>query len=220
MAAGLFYFAAGCYLSFSPHVGYTTYDYLDESLLVTLETLLIILLVKLSILATHAIGLLILHFVMLLPKAELEATDEVRELARKLEKQEFVGSHTMRLKASMTMFSLPLCFLGTAWPLFSSILTDLPHLLTPWLRATISHFTRVLVLRSNISVKEPDQEVALLAGATVLGIILYNVANSYQEAWVLRTKETQQRREVKLRWLAERRIELVRFGHLHTRSGS
>ena len=89
----------------------------------------------------------------------------------------------------------------------------------PWLRAAGSNFRRGLVPNSNIHVKELDQVVALLPGATVLCINLYNVANSYHEAWMLRTKETQQRREVELRWLAERRIELVRFGHLHTRSG-
>ena len=219
-AAGLFCFAAECYLSFSSHVGYTIYEYLDRSFLVTFRTLLIILLVTLSILATYAIGLLILYFVMPLPKAELEATDEVGELARKLEKQQFVGSHTMRLTASMTMLSLPLCFLGTSWPLCSSVFTDLPPQLMPWLRAAGSNVRRGLVPNSNIHVKELDQVVALLAGATVLCINLYNVANSYHEAWILRTKETQQRREVELRWLAERRIELVRFGHLHTRSGS
>ena len=53
-AAGLFCFAAECYLSFSSHVGYIIYEYLDRSFLVTFKTLLIILLVTLSILATYA----------------------------------------------------------------------------------------------------------------------------------------------------------------------
>ena len=219
-AAGLFCFSAECYLSFLPHVGDNIYEHLERSFLVTFKTILIVLLVTLSILATFAIGLIVLYFVTPLTKPEQEVTDEVGELTQKLAKQEFVDSHAMRLSVWMTMLSLPLCFLGTAWPLFSSSFTDpTPHLMQ-WLRATSSHFARALVPKSDISIKELDQAIALLAGATVLGFNLYSGANSYHKAWLLSTERRQQRREIELRRLAERQIELVRFGQLHTRSGS
>lgn len=225
-AAGLFCFAAECCLSFSPYLGTTVYEHLGRSFLVTFKTLLFIVLVMNAMLATFNIGLSIIYFVMPLlrqeplPRQELGPTDEVGELARKLSKQEFVGNYAMRLSVLIAMLILTLGFLGTAWPLFFSILTDLSPRLTPSLRAACSYPRHGLVPQSDIAVKELDQVVALLAGATVLGFNLYTVPNSRHEARLLRIKEAEQRRELRLRRLAERRIELVRFGHLHTRSAS
>ena len=219
-AAGLFCFAAECYLLFSPHLGNTTYEYVDRFFLVNFKIVLIILLVTLSILAIFALGLIVLYVVMPLPTRELEATDEVGEHVQELAKVNFVESYAMRLLGSMTMLSFPLLLLGSAWPLGSSIFADPTLPLVQWLRAASSLFARGLVPKSNISVKELDQAIALLAGATVLGFNLHGVANNYYGAWLLRTKERQQRREAELRRLAERQIELVRFGQVHTRSES
>lgn len=149
-AAGLFCFAAECYLSFSPHVINSIYEHFERSFLVTFKNILIILLGTLSTLATFAIGLIVLYFVKPLPRPEIEATDEVGELARRLAKQEFVDSHTIRLLTSMTMLYLPLCLIATAWPLSSTIFTELPPQLTLSLRVTCSRFARGLVPKSNI----------------------------------------------------------------------
>ncbi len=47
------------------------------------------------------------------------------------------------------------------------------------LRAAVSHVAQALIPASNTSVKKLDQAVAILAGASVLGFSIYDVANAY-----------------------------------------
>ena len=58
-----------------------------------------------------------------------------------------------------------------------------------------------LIPKSNTSIKELDQKVALLAGATVLGFSLYSTANAYYQAWRAKTRVTTEQPGIELRTL-------------------
>ena len=55
-----------------------------------------------------------------------------------------------------------------------------------------------LIPKSNTSIKELDQAVALFAGATVLGFSLYSTADAYYQAWLSKTRATTQQRDIEL----------------------
>ena len=210
---GLFCFAAECCVPFSPHVEKTLHEHLDRSFLDTFKTIPITVSALLYNLSVFGVLLIVHHLEMPLP------ADELRELARRIvKKQKPTESYMIRLSVLTNMLTLSVCFLVTVWPLISSVFTSSPPQLIQWLHATSSQPTRTLVPKSNISLKELDQAVALLTGATVLGFSLYSVANSHLKAWLLRTEERQQRRENELRRRLERQIELVRFGQVRRRS--
>ena len=70
-------------------------------------------------------------------------------------------------------------------PLFdkaSPIYKDMPSQSLPWLGGVASRIAYGFIPRSNASIRELDQAVALLAGATVLGFSLYSVTSSRYRA--------------------------------------
>lgn len=72
------------------------------------------------------------------------------------------------------MLFLPFGFVALVSPLFAGNFSN---------RTAGSHIAQSLLPASNTSIKELDQAVALLAGASVLGFSIYSVANAYYNTW-------------------------------------
>ena len=90
--------------------------------------------------------------------------------------------------ASMILiWFLPCPILGS---LLSNAITPVttPSHSSPRIRTAVSKLAHDLIPRSNSSVKELDQAVALLAGATVFGFSLYSTADAYYQAWLSKTR--------------------------------
>jgi len=64
------------------------------------------------------------------------------------------------------------------------------------LRAAVSHVAQALIPASNTSVKELDQAVAIIAGASVLGFSIYDVANACYNSWNIGINARPQSEEV------------------------
>ena len=89
-----------------------------------------------------------------------------------------------------------------ATPLFSGVMMGLPSQFWPLIRTATSRFAHGLIPTSNTSVKELDQAVALLAGASVLGFTLYGTADAYYKAWLSKTRSITQQQWPGLRTLS------------------
>lgn len=81
-------------------------------------------------------------------------------------------------------------------PFFREAQVNLPSQFWPRIRSRIAHD---LMPTSNTSVKELDQAVALLAGASVLGFSLYSTADNYYKAWLSKIRAIAQQQGSELR---------------------
>ena len=88
--------------------------------------------------------------------------------------------------------SLPCVCIATMFPLSSNVFMWFASPSARSIRDTASRTAHDLIPKSNTSVKELDQAVALLAGATVLGFSLYSTANAYYQGIELRTLDHNQ----------------------------
>ena len=93
-------------------------------------------------------------------------------------------------------------FLVFATPLFSGVMMGLPSQFWPLIRTAASRIAHGLIPTSNTSIKELDQAVALLAGASVLGFTLYSTADTYYKAWLSKTRSITQQQGTELRTLS------------------
>ncbi|KAK0509558.1 hypothetical protein JMJ35_007952 [Cladonia borealis] len=86
-----------------------------------------------------------------------------------------------------------------AYPLFLGVMMGLPSQFWPLIRTAASRIANGLIPTSNTSIKELDQAVALLSGATVLGFSLYSTADTHYQAWLSKTRAITQQRGTELR---------------------
>ena len=209
---GLFCFSAECYVYFSPFVNPAVGQQLGRLFLINFGNILISVIAVLIICVICALGLVAFFFLVRLyePRRRLfgrdvEATGREREreveATRKNWEQDFRDSRSSFALTGITFVFLPFTFVASAFPLFSEALVDLPSQFLPWIRTAGSRIAHDLIPRSNTSVKELDQAVALLAGASVLGFALYSTADAYYQAWLSKTRAMTQQQGIELRTL-------------------
>ena len=97
-------------------------------------------------------------------------------------------------------------FVAFATPLFSGVMMGLPSQFWPLIRTAAYRIAHGLIPTSNTSIKELDQAVALLAGASVLGFTLYSTADAYYQAWLSKTRASTQQRGTELRPLNRNQV--------------
>ena len=90
-------------------------------------------------------------------------------------------------------------FVAFATGLLSGFMFGLLSQFRPRIRIVASRIAHELIPKSNTSVKELDQAVAILAGASVLGFTLYSTADTYYKAWLSKTRAINQQRGTELR---------------------
>ena len=209
---GLFCFSAECYVYFSPFADLGVGQRFDRPFLINFGIILFSVMAVLIICVICALGLVTLFFSVHRhePRArpserEVEATGREREreveAARKDWKQDFRDSRNAFALTRITVIFLPCTFVLSVFPLFSEVLVDLPSQFLPWIRTAASRIAHGLIPISNTSIKELDQAVALLAGATVLGFSLYSTADAYYQAWLSKTRATTEQPGIELRTL-------------------
>ncbi len=210
---GLFCFSAECYVYFSPSVSQAIGQNLDRPFLVDFGSILISVMAVLLICIICAL-ILIAIFFSKLPhqhharpsERDEEATRRGRERdeepTRRDWERDFKVSRNARALSMITILFLPSTFVASVFPLFSEALVNLPSQFWPRIRTTASRVAHDLIPNSNTSVKELDQAVALLAGASVLGFSLYSIADNYYQAWLSETRAITQQRETELRMLS------------------
>ncbi len=199
---GLFCFSAECYVYFSPSVSQAIGQNLDRPFLINFGTILISVMAVLLICITCALSLIAVFFSMPSYQPYARPTERDVEATRKDWERDFKQSHNAKALTIITMVFLPCTFVASAFPLSSGALVNLPSQLLPWIRTAASRLAHDLIPTSNTSVKELDQAVTLLAGASVLGFSLYSTANAYYQAWLSGTRVMTQQRGIELRMLS------------------
>jgi len=207
-AVGLFCISAQCYLYFPRFVMRAIQHDLDRSYLMKFGSMRIPVMAVLLYFIVLALALIVLFFAMFPShsrsqvrtvdyNSEASAQDRFEGL-----NQDFVGSRNVGGIKWVTMLSLPFSLVASVFPSTAGILEPPEPLLGP--RTAVSHVIRGLIPASNTSVRDLDQAVAILAGASVLGFSIYDVANAYYNNWKMGMSARPQSEEVELATLARR----------------
>ena len=122
------------------------------------------------------------------------------EATRRDWKRDFLKRHNAMALGIISVFCLLCIFLGLLL-LHSRALLNSPSQFLPWIRTAASQIPQDWIPMSNISIKELDQAVALLAGTSVLGFSLYSTADAYYQAWLSETRAVAQQQDIELRTL-------------------
>jgi hypothetical protein len=93
---------------------------------------------------------------------------------------------------STYMVFLPISFILSIVPMPIDVLSASPSGLSSWLQAVGTRLVQDSFPRTSVSIKELDQAVAVLAGATVMGLSLYSAANAQYRRWWNKTQSSMQ----------------------------
>ncbi len=201
---GLFCFSAECYLYFSRSVTQAIERSLDRSFLISFGKIIVGVMALLLYCIVLALGLIVFFFAIRPSHSrsqvgtvnhDSEANAQIRSEGLD---QDFVDSKNARGITWVTMLFLPFAFLASVFPLTAGIFENLPPEPLLRLQTAVSHFTRSLIPASNTSVRDLDQAVAILAGASVLGFSIYDMANAYYNNWKIGMSARPQSEEVEL----------------------
>lgn len=202
---GSFCFAAECYLYFSHAVSQHMERDLNRPFLINYTSLLIIIMTVLIFCPILGFAAIVKFFIGSLTPSQAQRSDRDAEgMKIKTERPSFKDSRSSRFITALSLLFLPLYMIGSMLPFLSGVFSNLPSQLLPWLRGACSNIAHGLIPRSNTSVRELDQVVALLTGATVLGFSLYSTAVAYYQAWLKRARVQRQEREIELRRVRNR----------------
>ena len=199
---GLFCFSAECYMYFSPSVSQAIGKNLDRPFLINFGSILISVMAVLLICIICALILIAIFFSRLAHQHHARPSERDEEATRRDWERDFKESHNATALSMITVLSLPCTFVATLFPFFSEALVNLPSQFRPRIRTVASRIAHNLIPTSNTSVKELDQAVALLAGASVLGFSLYSTADTYYQAWLSNTRAITQQRGTEPRTLS------------------
>jgi hypothetical protein len=91
---------------------------------------------------------------------------------------------------------LPLCSMGCSGPLLLQELFVPATNLWTWTMAVGSRLIQALFPRTNASMKDLDQAVALLGGVTILVFGFYGIAFAYYQQWFVEAEAREERRVI------------------------
>ena len=202
-AVGLFCFFAECHVYFSPSVTQLVKPRLRRSFLITFGRLLISIMVVLIICTIFAICCIAVFFLSRPKGAQAQSTDTRSGPSQR--DREFKESHSAFAITRLTSLFIPYTFVATMFPLLSLQNSGtLPSQFGPWVRATAVCIAGDMIPKSDTSIMDLDQGVALLAGATVLGFSIYSTVESYYQVWQMRTRSQSPEPGIELRRQASR----------------
>ena len=171
---GLFCFSTDCYVYFSPFVDPGIGQQLDGLFMWYFATLSTVIL-WLSSGICAALSLVLIFFLVFPYRLLASPSERDVEATRRDWVRDFARSRGLTVFEIIIMVVGPIPFI-IFFPVFSTASVDFP---------SQSIFTKIahdMIPTSNTSIKELDQAVALLAGATVLGFNLYSIADTYYQA--------------------------------------
>lgn len=201
---GLFCFSAEVYLLIScPGFDHATRN-LSRPFLVNYAYFTIAVLVLLVICITGVIGLILLFYLGRHRLANRTRTDDEDHNFQKMIDQDFLDSPNAIYATWISIVLLSVAFTFSMFGLSVDVLSHLPSGLWRRLSTITVRTIRDLVPRSNTSVKDLDQAVAMVAGTTVLAFSIYSAADAHYRNWLERDEA--QRRKIALEIVRLRRL--------------
>ena len=177
---GSFCFSAECYLYFANPVRSAIERNLDRSFLIDFGSILISIMASLLFCIIVALGLIALFFITSRTPSPVQTADQEAE-SQLQQQRNFEQSNNARAIVWITMLVLPCSYIASLYPKWSGAFRE------PLLSGVATQLAQNFIPRSNMSWKDLDQTLAMLAGASVLGFSSYSTLDSYYQAWVPRT---------------------------------
>lgn len=185
---GLFCSSAEWYMYFSFFVSPTIWQQRDRVFLINFGRILVVFMALLMTCVTPALGLVALFLSMPPRLPHTRPSEQAMEPTHRDWELDFKRSHNAKWLTIITQVFGTCIFVASVSPLFLGAMMNLPSQFWPLIRTAASRIAHGLTPTSNTSVKELDQAVALLAGATVLGFCLYSTVDTYYQAWLSKTR--------------------------------
>ena len=210
---GLFSFSAEIYLYVDRPLPRRKPAYLSRLFLIDFTNLMIAISILLAILFIITLSLATTFVVRRRHRFPAGSDDPDHSRVSEVQSDPFLGSLYAVLMRYSTFLFLPAGLIASSVPI---ILSSVPIILNSvpasrpagirWIR-TISRLLRDLFPRTNVSIKELDQAVAVLAGATILGFSLYGAAEAQYHLYCEKVRSQQE----------NQRAERIRMRQMHSR---
>jgi hypothetical protein len=190
---GLFCLSAEAYMFILTWGRGTTPMNLGRPFLVNFNAVMIFILFAIGFLMTSTLVLIVLFFNRTYQSARAAAIDPDLTLGTQ-QSLKFLNSIHFQISRMISLVILPITAMASAGGMIGM---QVLYAATSW--ATVDGLIQHLFPQTNVSVKDLDQAVAVLAGATALGFSLYSVADCRYRAWLSRHQAVQEIEMIRLR---------------------
>ena len=204
---GLFSFSAEIYLHVDCPLPHRNPAYLSRLFLIDFKNLIIAISVLLAILFIVTLSLATTFIIRRRHRFPLTGDDPDQYGVSEVQSDPFLESLYAALIKSLTFSVMPLALITSSVPIVLTSLSISGPAGIQWIRTTGSRLFRDLFPLTNVSIKELDQAVALLAGATILGFSLYGAAEAHYQVYCEKVRRRQENRQA----------EQIRMRQIHSR---
>lgn len=198
---GLFCAAAESYMFFVTWSVGNSQQNLSRPFLVNFAWISIGILALLFTLLTFTLGLLLMFCFKRRPHpfrpSTLAECAALREYQRR-HPDPYEDIH-LQIISSVAFLVLPFGMIGSLSPLLVHTLANSSDRFSSWICKAAIRLVQGLFPRTNVSIMDIDQAVAVLAGATVLGFGLYGAANAHYQKWLERVMAREEHRAIEMR---------------------
>ena len=203
---GLFSFSAEIYLHVDCPLPHRNPAYLSRLFLIDFTNLIIAISILLAILFIITLSLATVFIIRRRHRFLSRIDNPDHPQVSELQSDPFLRSLYAVLIRSSTFLFVPAGLIASSVPIIVNSLSAWRPAGIRWIR-TSSRFVRDLFPPTNVSIKELDQAVAVLAGATILGFSLYGAAEAHYHLYCEKVRRQQE----------NRRAEQVRMRQMHPR---
>ena len=203
---GLFGFSAEVYLHVDCPLPRRNPVYLSRPFLIDFKNLIIAISVLLAILLVITLSLAMVFIVRRRHRFPPRTDDPDHSRVSEVQSDPFLESLYEVLIRYSTFLFMPAAFIASSVPIGLNSLSASRAVGVQSIRTTSSRLLRDLFPRTNVSIKELDQAVAVLAGATILGFSVYGAAEAHYHLYCDKVRRQQ-----------ERRAEQIRMREMHSR---
>ena len=203
---GLVSFSAELYLHLDCPLPHRNPAYLSRLFLIDFTNLIIAISILLAILFIITLSLATVFIIRRRHHFPARTAGPEHSRVSEAQSDPFLGSLYASLIRASTFLFLPVSLIASSVPIIANSVFASRATGARWI-LTSRQLVRDLFPRTNVSIKEIDQAVAVLAGATILGFSLYGAAEAHYQLYCEKVRRQQENRQA----------EQIRMRQMHSR---